>query len=189
MTALSQDLLMNENQTVEMPNVTASSFENISAPLQTIQIVTAGVPVSGVTIGSTGTGANMLAMNMATLVPNSNNYKSYRVFLSGSATNRYVGMSGAYSGAGAVGAFIVQFQAVSGFAEFVKNYKGNISNQGSSASAVGPGTIAVFPDNVIVCPADLTGNFLYLAGEVTNGAVVGLNDTTSNVWLTFVPIL
>lgn len=171
--------------------MTAGTYTNSSASVtpQAIQIVNAGVPVSGVTIGPTGTGNNMLAINMSTLVPNSNNYKSYRVFLSGSPTDRYSGMGGAYSGGANTGAFIVQFQAVSGYQEYTRNYKGNSANQGLSAPAGGGGTIALYPDNVIVCPTDLTGSILYLCGEVTNGGTVGLNTTASNIWLTFVPIL
>lgn len=171
--------------------IVAPVFTNTTASPtpQTFQIVNGGVPASGVTIGPTGAGNNMLAINMSTLVPNSSNYKSYRVFLSGSATDRYVGMGAAYSGGSTSGAFIVQFQSVSGYQSYTRNYKGNVSIEALSAPAGSGGTIALYPDNVIVCPSDLTGSILYFSGEVTNGGTVGLNTTASNIWLTFVPIL
>ena len=171
--------------------ITAPIFTNITASStpQTIQIVNAGVPVSGVTVGSTGTGNNLLAINMATLIPNCSNYKSYRVFISGSSSNRYSGMTMGYSGGGSGGAFITQWQAVAGFALYTGNYKGNVSTVGLDAPAGSGGTLAVYPDNVIVCPSDLTGNLLYYGGTLTNGATGGFNVTGTNVWLTFVPIL
>jgi len=171
--------------------IVAPVFTNTTASPtpQVIQIVSAGVPVSGVTVGSTGTGNNLLAINMATLIPNCSNYKSYRVFISGSSSNRYSGMTMGYSGGGSGGAFITQWQAVAGFALYTGNYKGNVSTVGLDAPAGSGGTLAVYPDNVIVCPSDLTGNILYYGGTLTNGATGGFNVTGTNVWLTFVPIL
>lgn len=187
MTALSQDLLMNENQTVEMPNVTASSFENISAAAVTIQIVNLGVPIAGVTTGSSGQGNNMLAINMATLVPNSVNFKAYKVFLSGSATDLYSGWTDGNSGGSGTGAFQAQFQFVSGY-QVYRNAKGNVAVTGTSI-AEGGGATANYPDNVIVTPANLTGDMLYFCGTTSNGSVQTPANVATNIWLTFSPIL
>lgn len=188
MTALSQDLLMNENQTVEMPNVTASSFQNTSAPAVTIQIVNNGVGVPGVTPGGISGGNNLLAINMETLVPGSTNFKLYRVYISGSATDLYTGISATFSGSSTVGTFASQIQAKSSYASYW-NYKGDVATGTVNIPDSGAGTLACLPDNALITPADLTGNMLYFAGASSNGAVISFTGGTVDVWLTFSPVI
>jgi hypothetical protein len=169
--------------------VSAQSFTNTSLNAQTIQIVSAGVPLSGVTVGSTGTGNNLLAINMQTLFPSINSFKQYKIFLSGSSSDRFSGMTMGYSGGGSGGAFITQWSSVSGFALYTGNYKGNVSTVGLDAPAGSGGTLAVYPDNVVVTGADLTSSTIYYGGTLTNGATGGFNVTGTNVWLHLFPIL
>ena len=161
-------------------------IDHTVAPPITIQIVNAGVPIPGVTLGPSGIGNNLLSINMATLIPNSVKLASYRVHLSGSATNIWSGWSNTSSGAGSVGAYQSQFQGVSGFA-FSLDYKGAVSPQVITIGA-GGGAIANYPDNCIVTPANLTGNMLYYCATASNGATIGANGTNTNIWLTFIPM-
>ena len=169
--------------------VSAGSFTNTSLNAQTIQIVSAGVPVAGVTVGSTGTGNNLLSINLLSLFPSINSFKQYKIFLSGSSTDRFSGMTMGYSGGGSGGAFITQWSSVSGFALYTGNYKGNVATVGLDAPAGSGGTLAVYPDNVTVNNADLTSSTIYYGGTLTNGATGGFNVTGTNVWLYIFPIL
>ena len=169
--------------------VSAQSFTNTSLNQSTIALVLGGVPVAGVTVGSTGTGNNLLAINMQTLFPDINKFKMYKIFLSGSASDRFSGMTMGYSGGGSGGAFITQWSSVSGFALYTGNYKGNVSTVGLDAPAGSGGTLAVYPDNVIVTGADLTSSTIYYGGTLTNGATGGFNVTGTNVWMVLLPIL
>jgi len=170
--------------------VSGQTFTNSSLTQSTIALVLAGVSQSSaVVIGPSGAGNNLLAINLQSLFPNINNFKMYRLFLSGSASNRFSGMTLGYGGAGSAGSFIPQWQSVSGLVPFTSNYKGNVSVLGVSAPASPPGTIAVYPDNVIVTNADLTNSTIYYGGTFSNGATGGFNDGAANVWMTIVPIL
>lgn len=167
--------------------VTAPNFTNSSYTQRVIQIVDNGVPIAGVTVGSSGAGNNLLILDMTALFPGSVNFKSYKVFLSGSSTNRFVGWNNATSGGTGTGAFLAQFQSLSGY-DIALNYKGNCAVTGTSVGA-GGGGVANYPDSVIVCPADLSNNIIYYTGTTSNGATAATNANGTIIWLTFLPIL
>jgi hypothetical protein len=170
-------------------SITAFAYINnsISVPI-TIQVITAGIPTTGVTAGSSGVGNNMLALNKNTLVPGSANFKSYKVFLSGSASARYDPFFLISSGGVGGGIYQGQFQGVSGLLLNAYNYKGNVSSVGTTVGP-SPGLVSIFADNVIVCPADLTNNTLFYCGSPGGPIIVATNDPGVNIWLHFVPIL
>jgi hypothetical protein len=167
--------------------VTAPVFANSSAAAITVKIINAGVPIAGVVAGPSGAGNNILAMSMSTIIPGSASFKAYKVFLSGSATDKYASFFLITSG-GTGGAYQGQFQGVSGLVFPTLNYKGNVTEVGTNVGT-GGGLTGVFPDNVIVCPADLVSNTLYYCGNNSGTNTLGTNDAGVNIWLTFVPIL
>jgi hypothetical protein len=167
--------------------VTSGSFVNSTATASVIQIVNNGVPTSGVTVGSSGAGNNLLTINMSAVIPSCQNFKSYKIYLSGSASSRFVGWNNATSGGTGTGAFLAQFQSVSGY-DVVNNYKGNCAITGTSVGAGGGGATN-YPDNVTLSPGDLSSNTVYYAGTCSNGATAATNANGTIIWLHFVPLL
>jgi hypothetical protein len=175
--------------------VTAPSFVNSSATgFIVIPLVLAGIPQENVTTGPTGTGNNMMVLPMSLLVPGSQNFKSYRVHLSSSATNPYVGWALLSGGGGSgEGALLTQLQATSGYQAYSNILGGNIAIAGTSVPA-GGGSIAGFPVNAIITPQSLTNNTIYYCGVSTNGTTIGVNGTVGSpaitqIYLHFFPIL
>jgi hypothetical protein len=169
--------------------VTGSSINNSSFPSSAIaQIVNAGVAGTGTTLGPTGVGNNILTLDVTTIFPGSENLKAYRLYISGSVSNRFSIIGCNYSGAGSAGQLFLQWQSVSGFTAG-NSLKGTALLGTTALGAGGGGPLGVTPDNQIIFAGDLTNNTVYWCGSADNGGTVGFNTTATNIWLSLVPVV
>jgi hypothetical protein len=166
-------------------NVTANNFINNTAnSSQTVQVVNAGVAVNGAAFG---TGV-ILEMPLTTIFPQSANFKSYRIFMSGASNDVFATISGVANGQGGAGQYFGQFQTATGAYSAYANLKGNLQAQPIQVPA-SPGGITMTPDSIEVSSAYLVNNTLFYCVVANNGATIAFNTAGCNVWLRFVGIL
>lgn len=173
-------------------SITSSIYSNSSVltPVA-IQVVQNGVGINGATIGAPNPGGpafsgGLLTLPLLTIFPGCGNFKSFKLFMSGSATDKYENIVTAYSGNTSDTAIDKQMQSVVTYA-FKNNYKGAVQTRTGNVFQ-GPGDIVTFPDSVIVVPGD-GGSTLYQYFGTSTGATIAYNSANSQVWLHFYPIL
>lgn len=172
-------------------SITSSIYSNSSVltPVA-IQVVQNGVAINGATLGAPGgsgfTGG-LLTLPLLTIFPGCGNFKSFKLFLTGSATDNYVSIQTQYSGNQSDTAIEKQLQSAPVGYDPAHNIKGQIQNKTSTAFQ-GPGVIGTYPDSLIVVPGD-GSTTLYQYFATSTGATIGYNGSASQVWLRFYPIL
>ena len=171
--------------------VSAGSFNNTTVNVpSTVQIVTNGVASGGASFsGSTA----VLSIPLLSLFPGLPSLKAFQLYISGSSTDRFTTIVGAYSGASTVGVYAGQFQNVAVF-DATRNIRGACQPTQYTAPASGD-AITMYPDNLILTNSNLTSanSTVFYCVTSSNGSTIAWNRTTSgqatNVWLTLVPII
>lgn len=167
-------------------SITSSTYSNSSVAPVVVKVVQNGVGINGATVTAPG-GNGILTLPLLTIFPGCGNFKSFKLFMSGSATDKYVSIQTQYSGNDRDTAIEKQFQSAPVGFDPAHNIKGQIQNKTSTAYQ-GPGVIGTYPDNLIIVPAD-GSTTLYQYYSTNTGGQIGYDGSASQVWLHFYPIL
>ena len=172
-------------------SVSASVFNNNTVNgTQTVQIVTDGVASGGASFGGS---TAVMQIPLLTLFPQMVNFKVFQLFISGSATDRFSTIVGAYSGASTTGVYASQLQNVTTF-DATRNIRGGLQPLQYTAPSGGD-AITMYPDNMIISASNLTSanNNVFYCVTASNSSTIAWNRTTpgqsTNVWITFVGLL
>jgi len=166
-------------------SVTGATINNSTPGAnQVVQVVNNGVASNGASFGA----GVILQMPLTSIFPQSVNYKSYKIFMSGDATDKYASISGVANGQGGAGQYFGQFQTSTGAYSAQRNLKGNLQSFPIQVPA-NPGGITMTPDSVDLVPGSLVSNTIFYCVVANNGATIAFNTNGCNVWLHFVGVL
>jgi hypothetical protein len=152
----------------------------------TIQIINSGIPIPGVFIIENTPGqkfGGLVQIQLSSVIPSYSSNNLYKIFISGGANNRYQPFPTNFLGSNSDSEVVANWADTNG---------NNINGLSQSITQNFPpalsGIYFLQADSTYVSRTELQFDLLRYVYTSSDGALFNLNNTSCNLWLTYIPV-